>query len=45
MKKRVHIAVPSDTAETVKKLSEKLDTTNGMVVKKAVFELAKNEKV
>lgn len=36
MAERVHIAVPVDTAEKVKRLAEKLDETKGKVVRLAV---------
>lgn len=41
---RVHIAVPAETAEKVKELAEKLDETNGKIVRMAVEEFAKKEK-
>ena len=40
---RVHIAVPVETAEKVKKLAKKLDETNGKIVRMAVDEFAKKE--
>jgi len=44
MADRVHIAVPAETAEKVKELAEKLDETNGKIVRMAVEEFAKKEK-
>lgn len=44
MADRVHIAVPAATAEKVKELAEKLDETNGKIVRMAVEEFAKKEK-
>ena len=41
---RVHIAVPAETAEKVKELAEKLDETNGKIVRMAVEEFAKKGK-
>ena len=43
MADRVHIAVPADTAEKVKQLAEKLDETNGKIVRMAIDEFAKNK--
>jgi len=45
MAERVLIAVPSDTDEKVKKLASKLDETKGKVIRIAVDELAKKQKV
>jgi predicted transcriptional regulator len=44
MADRVHIAVPAETAEKVKELAEKLDETNGKIVRMAVEEFVKKEK-
>ena len=41
---RVHIAVPAETAEKVKELAEKLDETNGKIVRMAVDAFAKKER-
>lgn len=45
MAERVLIAVPSETDVKVKKLAEKLDETKGKVIRIAVNELAKKQKV
>lgn len=44
MADRVHIAVPAETAEKVKELAQKLDETNGKIVRMAVEAFAKKEK-